>query len=117
MGYSCTASAASTAAPIALADGLSGLRPVRQKAFNAGRSLWVGSFGNTTGSNGKTNLVSGHAFAVTGFNAATGNFILANPWGSTARSWNHQFEVTWQQLFNARAVVSWDNGNPPIRSV
>jgi uncharacterized protein YegP (UPF0339 family) len=86
-------------------------------AFNAGRSLWVGSFGNTTGSNGKTNLVSGHAFAVTGFNAATGNFILANPWGSTARSWNHQFEVTWQQLFNARAVVSWDNGNPPIRSV
>ena len=86
-------------------------------AFNAGRSLWVGSFGNTTGSNGKTNLVSGHAFAVTGFNAATGNFILANPWGSSARSWNHQFEVTWQQLFNARAVVSWDNGNPPIPSV
>ncbi|MFN7873093.1 MAG: C2 family cysteine protease, partial [Cyanobacteriota bacterium] len=86
-------------------------------AFNAGRSLWVGSFGNTTGSNGKTNLVSGHAFAVTGFNAATGNFILANPWGSSASSWNHQFEVTWQQLFNARAVVSWDNGNPPISSV
>ena len=86
-------------------------------AFNAGRSLWVGSFGSTTGGNGKTNLVRGHAFAITGFNATTGNFILANPWGSSARSWNHQFEATWQQLFTARAIVAWDNGNPPIRSV
>ncbi|MCP9914235.1 pre-peptidase C-terminal domain-containing protein, partial [Cyanobium sp. BA20m-14] len=51
-------------------------------AINAGKSLWLGSFGNSSDSSGKRNLVSGHAFAITGYNQSNGRFTISNPWGA-----------------------------------
>jgi hypothetical protein len=76
-------------------------------AVNAGRSLWLGSFGNTYDSSGKRNLVSGHAFAITGYNATTGRFIIANPWGAGSSSFAGVFESSWRDLYNVRGVVAW----------
>ncbi|MEB3334471.1 MAG: pre-peptidase C-terminal domain-containing protein, partial [Cyanobacteriota bacterium] len=76
-------------------------------AVNAGRSLWLGSFGNTYDSSGKRNLVNGHAFAITGYNATTGRFIIANPWGAGSSSYAGVFEASWRDLFNVRGVVAW----------
>ena len=76
-------------------------------AINAGRSLWLGSFGNTYDSSGKRNLVSGHAFAITGYNASTGRFTISNPWGAGSSTFAGVFESSWQDLFNVRGIVSW----------
>ena len=76
-------------------------------AVNAGRSLWIGSFGDTYDSSGKRNFVSGHALAITGYNASTQRFTIANPWGAGNSSFAGVFESTWSNLFNIRAVVSW----------
>ncbi|MGG6297920.1 C2 family cysteine protease, partial [Leptolyngbya sp. AN02str] len=76
-------------------------------AVNAGRSLWLGSFGDTYDSSGKRNLVSSHAFAIIGYNSSTQRFTLANPWGPGNPSYAGVFEATWGQLFNVRGVVSW----------
>ena len=76
-------------------------------AVNAGRSLWLGSFGNTYDSSGKRNLVSGHAFAITGYNATTRRFIIANPWGAGSSSYAGVFEASWRDLFGVRGVVAW----------
>jgi hypothetical protein len=76
-------------------------------AVNAGQSLWVGSFGNTYDSSGKRNFVSSHAFAITGYNASTQRFTIANPWGPGGSSYAGVFEATWSQMFGVRAVVSW----------
>lgn len=76
-------------------------------AVNAGRSLWLGSFGDTYDSSGKRNLVSGHAFAITGYNSSTQRFTIANPWGAGSSSYAGVFEATWGQLFNVRGIVSW----------
>ena len=76
-------------------------------AVNAGRSLWLGCFGNTYDSSGKRNFVSGHAFAITGYNAATQRFTIANPWGEGGSRWAGTFEATWSELFNVRGVVAW----------
>jgi len=50
----------------------------------------------TKDSNGNTELVASHAFAVMGFDTATGNFIVRNPWGNSfpGQNWNTQFEVS-----------------------
>jgi hypothetical protein len=76
-------------------------------AVRSGNSLWLGSFGNTTDSTGKRNLVSGHAFAITGYNALTGNFTVSNPWGAGGSSWRGVFEASWQDFYNVRGIVSW----------
>ncbi|MFN9659926.1 MAG: pre-peptidase C-terminal domain-containing protein [Cyanobacteriota bacterium] len=76
-------------------------------AVNAGRSLWLASFGNTFDSSDKRNLVSGHAFAITGYNASTGRFIIANPWGPGDAFYAGVFESSWRDLFNVRGVVAW----------
>jgi len=76
-------------------------------AVNAGRSLMILSDGNTFDSSGKRNFVSGHAFAITGYNASTQRFTIANPWGAGNSSFAGVFESTWSDLFNIRAVVSW----------
>ncbi|MFN9643578.1 MAG: pre-peptidase C-terminal domain-containing protein [Cyanobacteriota bacterium] len=76
-------------------------------AVNAGRSLLLLSSRDTFDSSGKRNLVSGHAFAITGYNALTGRFIIANPWGAGDSSFAGVFEASWRDLFAARGVVAW----------
>jgi hypothetical protein len=76
-------------------------------AVTAGRSLWLGSFGSTYDSTGRVNFVSGHAFAIIGYNASTGMFRFANPWGAAGSSVASVFEASWSSLFNLKGIVSW----------
>lgn len=70
-------------------------------ALQAGQEVLFGSFiDDKDAANGKTDLVSDHEFAVTGFDTATGNFILQNPWGAAGgSSWNGVFEQSIDQLW------------------
>ena len=52
-------------------------------ALNNNKALWLGSWGNTLGSNGRKDFVAGHAFAITDYDTVTGEFTVVNPWGST----------------------------------
>ena len=77
--------------------------------LNAGAIGWIGSWGNTTGSNGKQEFVAGHAFMLLGYNASTDKFIVRNPWGGNGTSYyNPQFEVSIETFWNSsvKAVVA-----------
>ena len=78
-------------------------------AINSGKALWLGSFGSTNGSNGKLNFVSGHAFAITDYDASSNNYTVVNPWGSNSWSANHTFTASWSQLasLGINPIVSW----------
>ncbi len=77
--------------------------------LNAGAIGWIGSWGNTTGSNGKQEFVAGHAFMLLGYNASTDKFIVRNPWGGNGTSYyNIQFEVSIETFWNSsvKALVA-----------
>ncbi len=57
-------------------------------AFNAGQMITVG-----TTSNPGYGVVGGHAYILSGYDAATQTFSLYNPWG-----YNHVSGLTWSQL-------------------
>jgi hypothetical protein len=57
-------------------------------ALSAGRAVTLG-----TKSTVNSGFVGGHAYVVTGYNAATDRFSVFNPWGST-----HPEPLTWAQL-------------------
>lgn len=79
-----------------------------QAALSSGKSLWLGSFGSSTGGNGKTNLVAGHAFAISSYNSSSGTYRVHNPWGASGgASWNGSFEVSWSELYSTRSIVAW----------
>lgn len=46
-------------------------------------------------------VVNGHAYTVTSYNAATGQFHLNNPWGTS------HADVTWAQLRSLNAQIEW----------
>ncbi len=48
-----------------------------------------------TGTNPGNNLVGGHAYAVTSYNANNGTFFVRNPWGT------QHVELTWAQLISS----------------
>lgn len=73
--------------------------------------------------NGKTDLVSSHMFAVTGYDQATGDFILQNPWGVSGGSgWNGVFEHSMDDLWGgtsgsgASCGILIANGASPVGS-
>jgi len=72
-------------------------------ALNSGSIGWLGSFGeSTSATNGKTNFVSGHAFMLLGYNAATDKFIVRNPWGGDGTDdFNPQFEASITEFWNS----------------
>ena len=74
---------------------------------------------NTTDSAGKTQLAGDHEFAVIGYDSATGNFIVRNPWGVNApgysQSYDTQFEVSMDQIAAVDGQICVDNsGNLPV---
>ena len=81
-------------------------------ALSASEEVLFGSFINDTdASNGKTDLVSSHMFAVTGYDTATGDFILRNPWGASGgSSWNGTFEQSIGQLWGGTSGASACSG-------
>ena len=49
---------------------------------------------------GNTELAADHAFAVIGYDSATGDFVVRNPWGDSysGQGWDPQFEVSLAQI-------------------
>jgi hypothetical protein len=78
---------------------------------------WLGSFGETTDAgNGLRNLVSGHAFMILGYEAATDSFVIRNPWGGAGGGYNAEFKMTIGEFWNAnvKAIVALsDPGSAP----
>lgn len=63
----------------------------------------------TYDSSGRLMLVADHEQAIVGYDAATGNFILRNPWGTHAgQNWDTQFEASMADIANAQGVVTID---------
>jgi hypothetical protein len=74
-------------------------------ALASGQEVMYGSSVNTTEAlTGKTELVGSHMFAVLGFDAATDEFILQNPWSSQGGS-------TWNGTFGMSAAELWVGSN------
>jgi hypothetical protein len=46
-------------------------------------------------------IVNGHSYVITAYDAATDKFFLHNPWGS------YHASVTWEQLFANQAFIEW----------
>ena len=92
-------------------------------ALSAGEEVLFGSFINDKGTNGKTDLVADHMFAVIGYDQTTSDFILRNPWGQAGgSSWNGQFEQSIDQLWGGTTGTTAysgfivDNGSSPSGS-
>lgn len=81
-------------------------------ALAAHQEVLYGSFiDDKDAGNGKTDLVSDHMFAVVGYDTATGDFILRNPWGQAGGSgWNGQFEQSIDQLWGGTSGPTSDSG-------
>jgi alpha-tubulin suppressor-like RCC1 family protein len=70
-------------------------------ALNSGAIGWLGSFGQTTDAgNGLRNLVAGHAFMILGYEAATDQFVIRNPWGGAGGGYNAEFKMTIGEFWN-----------------
>lgn len=65
------------------------------QAIDSGDDVILESYRNTF-SGGEQQLVDDHAFAMIGYNSATGDFIVRNPWGTQdfSQSYDTQFEVS-----------------------
>ena len=80
-------------------------------ALGAGEEVLYASFINDKDTNGKTDLVASHMFAVVGYDQTTGDFILRNPWGQAGGSgWNGQFEHSIDQLWGGTTGTTSDSG-------
>ena len=77
-------------------------------ALASGKDVLYGSFMDTLDpGNGRSDLISDHMFAVTGYDAATRDFILRNPWGAAGGSdWNGSFEASIDTLWAASGSAS-----------
>lgn len=81
----------------------------------AGDSVVLSSYTNAKDASGKTTLVSGHAMSIYGYNAATGNLQIRNPWGSAnGQTWATTFEASLATLLAAGDVISVDNSRSGV---
>lgn len=83
-------------------------------ALASGEDIMLGtgaaSTDNTYDSNGRLMLVAQHEHAIVGYDAATGNFIVRNPWGAQSwQYWDTQFEVSMADMVAVQGVVTIDN--------
>jgi hypothetical protein len=65
---------------------------------NSNTLLTAGFVNGTIAGDG---IVNGHAYTITGYDAATDKFFLRNPWG-----YSHA-NVTWSQLVANKAIFNW----------
>ncbi|MDD5228649.1 MAG: Calx-beta domain-containing protein, partial [Methylococcales bacterium] len=67
---------------------------------------WLGSDIDSTGANGKTELVSGHAFMLMGYDAVTDTFKIRNPWGGDGSSdYNPEFNLPLASFWNGTDIA------------
>ncbi len=91
-----------------------GYKNVFVNAIAAGNDLILESNGDTYDSSGRQELVSNHAFAVIGYDAATGDFIVRNPWGASPdNSYDAQFEVSMANIASVNGDMVIDNSATP----
>ena len=78
-------------------------------ALNNGGEIIIHSEGYTTDSSGKTCFVSAHQLYVIGYDSATGDFIIRNPWGASsnpsAQYYETQFEASMADIASVHADV------------
>jgi hypothetical protein len=79
-------------------------------AISKGYDIILTSRTNAYDSAGKQTLVANHAMSVIGYDSATGNLIIRNPWGTaTGQTWATTFEVGMSTLLAAGDAFSVDN--------
>jgi hypothetical protein len=73
----------------------------------------------TYDASGNIELVPDHAFAVIGYDASTGDFIVRNPWGDAfaGQNWDVQFEVSLSDITNEQGDLVIDNSGTNGSSV
>ena len=67
----------------------------------------MGCFGNAYDNYGRRTLVSGHAFAIVGYDKSTDQFTLRNPWGSGSSRYVGEFKASWTQLYSVNALIAY----------
>ena len=71
-------------------------------ALAAGNEVILSSNSDATDAAGMTTLMSNHAYSVFGFDSATGQFQLYNPWGTEkGQTWDTTFEVGLSTMLQA----------------
>ena len=90
-------------------------------ALQSGEDVLMDSNSNTYDSSGNQEFMSDHCFAVVGYDSTAGDFILRNPWGTTATSTGEiagqgtgdpyyvQFEASMSQIAAVEGDISVDN--------
>ncbi len=70
----------------------------------------LSSYTNATDSYGRTTLVADHAMSVYGYDSATRNLEIRNPWGTEGgQNWDTTFEVSLNTLLNDGDIITTDN--------
>jgi hypothetical protein len=75
---------------------------------NSNRVVTIGNFNGlatntTTGATLVSSAVQGHAYAITGYDAASARFTISNPWGS------RHLSLTFTQLLSLGGLISASN--------
>ena len=79
------------------------------KLLENGSIGWLGSDIETTGANGKTELVAGHAFMMMGYDSETDTFKIRNPWGGDGTSYyNPEFNLPIEKFWNKADLALTD---------
>jgi Calpain family cysteine protease len=81
-----------------------------QNALAAHDDVILRSNTNATDSSGAYTLVAAHDMSVYGYDSATGNLQIRNPWGATTfQYWDTTFEVSLSTLLAAGDLITIDN--------
>ncbi|MBV8280807.1 MAG: peptidase C2 [Candidatus Eremiobacteraeota bacterium] len=76
----------------------------------AGDDLVLSSYTNARDSAGRTTLVADHAMSIMGYDAATGDLVIRNPWGTEpGQTWDTTFEVSLKTLLADGDWITADN--------
>ncbi len=79
------------------------------KLLENGSIGWLGSDIETTGANGKTELVAGHAFMMMGYDSETDTFKIRNPWGGDGTSYyNPEFNLPIEKFWDKTDLALTD---------
>lgn len=75
-----------------------------------GDDVILSSYTNAADSSGRTTLVADHAMSIYGYDSATGNLEVRNPWGSESwQYWDTTFEVSLSTLLADGDTITVDN--------
>ena len=82
--------------------------------LNANDDVVLSSYTNAYASNGMQTLEADHAFSIYGYDSATGDLELRNPWGTkSGQTWDTTFEVALSTLLGDGDTITIDNVGTP----